>query len=82
MFPEWLAQREQLRTAIDLALYMMEGMVLDDLSPNGDSATRLLDFLARELDVLRSNNTGPENMQDQKKRIRRNEGVSDGFTID
>ncbi len=58
LFPEWLAQREQLRTAIDLALYMMEGMVLDDLSPNGDSATRLLDFLARELDVLRNNSAG------------------------
>jgi AcrR family transcriptional regulator len=57
LFPEWLPQREQLRTAIDLALYMMEGMVLDDLSPDGDSAKRLLDFLAQELDVLRSNST-------------------------
>lgn len=55
LFPEWLKQREQLRTAIDLALYMMEGMVLDDLSPNGETAARLLDFLARELDVLRTN---------------------------
>jgi len=55
LFPEWLPQREQLRTAIDLALYMMEGMVLDDLSPDGEAAGRLLDFLARELDVLRSN---------------------------
>ncbi len=60
LFPEWLKHREQLRTAIDLALYMMEGMVLDDLSPNGESAMRLLDFLARELDVLRTNDTTPE----------------------
>lgn len=65
LFPEWLPQREQLRTAIDLALYMMEGMVLDDLSPNGDSASRLLDFLAQELDVLRSNSTVPENAPGQ-----------------
>jgi AcrR family transcriptional regulator len=28
LFPEWLKHREQLRTAIDLSLYMMEGMVL------------------------------------------------------
>ncbi len=55
LFPEWLKHREQLRTAIDLALYMMEGMVLADLSQDGESATRLLDFLARELDVLRTN---------------------------
>ncbi len=54
LFPEWLPHREQLRSAIDMALYMMEGMVLDDLSPDGDEARRLLDFLARELDVLRN----------------------------
>ena len=54
LFPEWLKHREQLRTAIDLALYMMEGMVLDDLSQDGEGATRMLDFLARELDVLRT----------------------------
>jgi len=65
LFPEWLKHREQLRTAIDLALYMMEGMVLDDLSPDGENATRLLDFLARELDVLRTSDPeikkrGPE----------------------
>ena len=60
LFPEWLPQREQLRTAIDLALYMMEGMVLDDLSPDGEGARRLLDFLARELDLLRNNHTAPE----------------------
>jgi len=66
LFPEWLAQREQLRTAIDLALYMMEGMVLDDLSPNGDRAAQLLDFLARELDVLRSNSTEPARLRDKK----------------
>jgi AcrR family transcriptional regulator len=66
LFPEWLPQREQLRTAIDLALYMMEGMVLDDLSPDGDSAKRLLDFLARELDVLRSNSTAQEISQDNE----------------
>lgn len=50
LFPEWLKCREQLRTAIDMALYMMEGMVLDKLSSDG----RLLDFLGHELDVLRS----------------------------
>ena len=49
-----------MRTAIDLALYMMEGMVLDDLSPDGEGARRLLDFLARELDLLRNNHTAPE----------------------
>jgi len=54
LFPEWLQRREQLRTAIDMALYMMEGMVLDDLSLNGDEARRLLDFLGHELDVLRN----------------------------
>lgn len=53
LFPEWIHRREQLRTAIDMALYMMEGMVLDDLSLNGDEARRLLDFLGHELDVLR-----------------------------
>lgn len=52
LFPEWLQRREQLRTAIDMALYMMEGMVLDDLSLDGDEARRLLDFLGHELDVL------------------------------
>jgi AcrR family transcriptional regulator len=65
LFPEWLKHREQLRTAIDLSLYMMEGMVLDDLSPDGDNAARMLDFLERELDVLRTNDAeiskrGPE----------------------
>lgn len=54
LFPEWLKRREQLRTAIDMALYMMEGMVLDNLSPDGERAGRLLDFLGHELDVLRS----------------------------
>ena len=52
LFPEWLQHREQLRTAIDMALYMMEGMVLDDLSPDGEETRRLLDFLGQELDVL------------------------------
>jgi AcrR family transcriptional regulator len=66
LFPEWLKHREQLRTAIDLALYMMEGMVLDDLSPDGGSATRLLDFLARELDVLRTNAAVPGNIRDRE----------------
>ena len=66
LFPEWLKHREQLRTAIDLALYMMEGMVLDDLSPDGESATRLLDFLARELDVLRTNGAAPGNVRDRE----------------
>ncbi len=54
LFPEWIQHREQLRSAIDMALYMMEGMVLDNLSPDGDEARRLLDFLGRELDVLRT----------------------------
>lgn len=54
LFPEWLPQREQLRNAIDIAVYMMEGMVLDDLSPDGEHAARLLDSLGRELDILRS----------------------------
>jgi AcrR family transcriptional regulator len=58
LFPEWLKHREQLRTAIDLSLYMMEGMVLDDLSPDGENASRLLDYLERELDVLRSSGAG------------------------
>lgn len=57
LFPEWLKQREQLRTAIDLTLYMMEGMVLDDLSPDGENAARLLEFLEQEFDVLRTNGT-------------------------
>lgn len=54
LVPEWLEQREHLRTAIDLALYMMEGMVLDDLAPDGEDATRMLTFLTQELEVLRS----------------------------
>jgi AcrR family transcriptional regulator len=54
LFPEWLPRREQLHTAIDMALYMMEGMVLDDLSVDGDEARRLLSFLDHELDVLRN----------------------------
>ncbi len=54
LFPEWLRHREKLRTAIDMALYMMEGMALDDLSLDSEYATRLLDFLARQLDMLRT----------------------------
>jgi AcrR family transcriptional regulator len=54
LFPEWLKHREQLRTAIDLTLYMMEGMVLDGLSLDGESARRLLDFMEEELDVMRT----------------------------
>jgi len=61
LFPQWLKQRDQLRTAIDLSLYMMEGMVLDDLSPDGDNAARLLNFLAQELDVLRAHGDNAEN---------------------
>jgi AcrR family transcriptional regulator len=60
LFPEWLKRREQLRTAIDLSLYMMEGMVLDDLSPEGEDAGRLLNFLTRELDVLRTSDPETE----------------------
>jgi AcrR family transcriptional regulator len=54
LFPEWLPQREQLRNAIDMAIYMMEGMVLDDLAPDGERAQRLLDLLDSNLDTLRS----------------------------
>jgi len=54
LFPEWVKHRDQLRTAIDMALHMMEGMVLDGLSPEGKRTVRLLDFLSHELDVLRS----------------------------
>lgn len=55
LFPEWVERREQLRTAIDLALYMMEGMVLDNLSSGGERAGQLLDFLTEELNVLLTN---------------------------
>jgi AcrR family transcriptional regulator len=54
LFPEWLGRREQLRTAIELSLYMMEGMVLDNLAPDGEQARRLLGFLAQQLRVLRA----------------------------
>lgn len=54
LFPEWLPQRDQLRNAIDMAVYMMEGMVLDNLSPDGERAMSLLDSLGQELDLLRS----------------------------
>ena len=74
LFPEWLKHREQLRTAIDLALYMMEGMVLDDLSPEGESATRLLDFLSRELDVLRTSGGVPEDVRDRQAPVRKSRG--------
>ena len=60
LFPEWLPQREQLRNAIDMAIYMMEGMVLDDLSPDGERAARLLDSLGHELDILRSGEIPPD----------------------
>jgi len=59
LFPEWLKHRDELRTAIDLALYMMEGMVLDNLPPDGESAGRLLDFLTQELDGLLSGGVDP-----------------------
>ncbi len=54
LFPEWLKRRKQLRTAIDLSLYMMEGMVLENLSPDGERARQLLDVLGHELGALRS----------------------------
>jgi len=54
LFPEWLKHRDRLRMAIDMALCMMEGMVLDDLTLDHEYATRLLDLLAQELDMLRS----------------------------
>lgn len=56
LFPEWLNQRDQLRTAIEVSLYMMEGMVLDNLAPTGENTERLLDFLAHELRVLQTSN--------------------------
>lgn len=58
LFPEWLDRREQLRTAIEVSLYMMEGMVLDNVAPTGENTERLLDFLAHELRVLRRSGTG------------------------
>jgi len=54
LFPEWLKRRDQLRTAIDMSLHMMEGMVLDGLAPDSERASSLLDFLGHELDVLRT----------------------------
>ena len=54
LFPEWLKRRDQLRTAIDMSLHMMEGMVLDGLAPDSERARSLLDFLGHELDVLRT----------------------------
>jgi hypothetical protein len=59
MFPEWLGRREQLRTAIELSLYMMEGMVLDDLASDGGHAQRLLGFLAQELRALHARGSNP-----------------------
>ena len=59
LFPEWLKHRDELRMAIDLALYMMEGMVLDNLPPDGESARRLLDFLTQELDGLLGSGIDP-----------------------
>ena len=56
LFPEWIKHREHLRTAIDMALYMMEGMVLDGLSLNSERALELIDFLDHELHVLRAEN--------------------------
>jgi AcrR family transcriptional regulator len=58
LFPEWLDRREQLRTAIEVSLYMMEGMVLDNLEPDSENTQRLLDFLAHELRVLRTSVAG------------------------
>jgi len=62
LFPEWLNRREELRTAIDLSLYMMEGMVLDNLSSDGETARRLLGLLTQELDGL----LGGGNMSDKE----------------
>jgi AcrR family transcriptional regulator len=58
LFPEWLNRRDQLRTAIEVSLYMMEGMVLDNLAPSGENTERLLDFLAHELQVLQTESDG------------------------
>jgi AcrR family transcriptional regulator len=52
LFPEWLGRRDQLRTAMELSQYMMEGMVLDNLAPDGESTERLLEFLPGQLRVL------------------------------
>ena len=53
LFPEWRPRRAQLRTAMDVSLYTMEGMVLDDLATNDRSARQLLAFLDHELRTLR-----------------------------
>lgn len=53
LFPEWLPRRPQLRTAMDVSLYTMEGMVLDNLPARGSHARRLLAFLEEQLRILR-----------------------------
>jgi hypothetical protein len=53
LFPEWRSRRAQLRTAMDISLYTMEGMVLDNLRTNDRSARQLLAFLDQELRALR-----------------------------
>jgi AcrR family transcriptional regulator len=63
LFPEWLKHRDRLRLAIDMALYMMEGMVLDDLAADDEYAAQLLDFLAQELDMLRSSETAGQSAE-------------------
>lgn len=55
LFPEWMGRRNELRTAMDLSQYMMEGMMLDNVSVDGGRARHLLDSLARELHMLRGN---------------------------
>ncbi|MFO1376003.1 MAG: TetR family transcriptional regulator [Steroidobacteraceae bacterium] len=53
LFPEWRPRRAQLRTAMDVSLYTMEGMVLDNLATNDRNARQLLAFLDHELRMLR-----------------------------
>ena len=58
LFPEWAGRQDQLRTAIELSQYMMEGMVLDNLAMDNERTDRLLDFLARQLLMLLGESTG------------------------
>ena len=59
LFPEWAGRGDQLRTAMELSQYMMEGMVLDSLDRDDEITQRLLDFLARQLLVLLGNSARP-----------------------
>jgi len=51
-------RQDQLRTAMELSQYMMQGMVLDNLAMDNESTDRLLDFLARQLLMLLRESAG------------------------